>query len=529
MHVARPRLISRLSDAPVVLIEAGGGYGKSTLAAEFRRTLGIASAEAVLERGVSGADELIGVLRRGLRRAGLTDAAAVLTAAGVADERPLLLVVDEVQRASGEAVELLAGLATSLPEHHRLLLIGRRLDPRLRALPSVFLGTDDLAFDDAELTALLGGPEHVAHLRRVTQGWPAAAELAGLWLARDGIVPRGTLAQLLDGLLAGVSDADRTRLALLARLPLLSHEVADAVAGPGALSMLLDAGLPVRPSRPGWLELPDPIREALARPASPARAVPAPRRPPLPPAAPPASSSPPRRRRRSRARAVPRSAPPRRRSRPPRRRVGRAAPASPRVAASGVAARAAAPSALFAVAARSAAAAYADAGELSAALALLAGDGAAVAELLAGRRWQELAALDLAELRVILSTLPEEALAAHPFALVQVARLAERTVDFELRLALLEQALALLGDGPVRREAEAELVATQAVTAPGDETEAAARAILAAAAPGETVTRARALTALARVDAWRGEPATMLRAEGSSRAGRRAVPDRART
>ena len=115
---------------------------------------------------------------------------------------------------------------------------------------------------------------------------------------------------------------------------------------------------------------------------------------------------------------------------------------------------------------------------------------------------------------MILSTLPEEALAAHPFALVQVARLADRTVDFELRVALLEQALALLGDGPVRREAEAELVATRAVTAPGDETEAAARAILAAAAPGETVTRARALTALARVDAWRGEPATMLRAEG---------------
>ena len=183
----------------------------------------------MLERGVSGADELIGVLRRGLRRAGLTDAAAVLTAAGVADERPLLLVVDEVQRASGEAVELLVGLATSLPEHHRLLLIGRRLDPRLRALPSVFLGTDDLAFDDTELAALLGGVEHVAHLRRVTQGWPAAAELAGLWLARDGVVPRGTLAQLLDGLLAGVSDTDRARLALLARLPLLSHEVADAV------------------------------------------------------------------------------------------------------------------------------------------------------------------------------------------------------------------------------------------------------------------------------------------------------------
>ena len=146
---------------------------------------------------------------------------------GVADERPLLLVVDEAQRASGGAVELLvrprdvaAGPPSPAP-------IGRRLDHRLRALPAAFLGTDDLAFDDAELTTLLGGAEHVAHLRRVTQGWPRRTGgplarprrrivprgtlaqlldglLAGLWLARDGIVPRGTLTQLLDGLLAGV-------------------------------------------------------------------------------------------------------------------------------------------------------------------------------------------------------------------------------------------------------------------------------------------------------------------------------------
>ena len=476
MHVARPRLIRRLSDAPVVLIEAGGGYGKSTLAAEYRRTLGIASAEAVLERAVSGADELIGVLRRGLRRAGLTDAAAVLTAAGVADERPLLLVVDEVQRASGEAVELLVGLATSLPEHHRLLLIGRRLDPRLRALPSVFLGTDDLAFDDTELAALLGGVEHVAHLRRVTQGWPAAAELrrplarprrrgptrhprpAARRSARGRLrhrphplstarppapaVPRG---RRRGGRPGRTDDAPRRRPPGPSLPPGLAR-----TPGPGA-----------RGPRPS-----DPASRGLAAPGLVAAGL----------------------ARRGLARARPRS--------PPRLRRPRAA------------------SSALARAARRGGTAYADAGELSAALALLSGDGVAVAELLAGRRWQELAALDLAELRVILSTLPEEALAAHPFALVQVARLADRTVDFELRVALLEQALALLGEGPVRREAEAELVATRAVTAPGDETEAAARAILAAAAPGETVTRARALTALARVDAWRGEPATMLRAEG---------------
>ena len=46
-HVPRPRLVRALLDSPVGLIEAGGGYGKSVLAAELRRELGTASAEAV--------------------------------------------------------------------------------------------------------------------------------------------------------------------------------------------------------------------------------------------------------------------------------------------------------------------------------------------------------------------------------------------------------------------------------------------------------------------------------------------------
>ncbi len=281
IHVARPRLTRRLAAAPVGLIEAGGGYGKSVLAAELRRGLGIASAEAVLERPVDGSAELVGALRRGLRRAGLSDAAAALSdPARLVDALdavggPVLLVVDEVQRASGLAVELLVVLARELPEQHRLLLVGRRLDPLLAelrtGLGAVHLTADDLAFDDDEVASLLAeqvgyepARSQVAHLRRVASGWPAATVLAGLWLAREGTVPRGTLAQLLDGLLAGVSAADRARLARLAHLPLLSEEVAAAVAGPGALRLLIDAGLPVRAGRPGWLELPDPVRDALA-------------------------------------------------------------------------------------------------------------------------------------------------------------------------------------------------------------------------------------------------------------------------
>ena len=265
-------------------------------------------------------------------------------------------------------------------------------------------------------------------------GWPAATALAGLWVAREGRVPRGTLAQLLDGLLGGVAGDDRARSPALPTCRCSPSTWRKRWPAP-ARWPLLDAGLPVRAGRPGWLELPDPVRDALARGA-------------LDPLA---------------ARAAAAHTP----TRASCRRRSRCSPAT-----------------------------------------------AAVAELLAGRRWQELAALDLAELRVILSTLPEAALAAHPFGLVQVARLAERTVDFELRWHCSN------GRSRCTRTGRRGVRSKRSCRHPrrdraGDETEAEARAVLAAAAPGESVARARALTALARVDAWRGESAAMLRAEGA--------------
>jgi DNA-binding SARP family transcriptional activator len=238
-------------------------------------------------------------------------------------------------------------------------------------------------------------------------------------------------------LLEGLDEQDRDRLALVAHLPVLSATVADAAAGPGALELVADAGLPLRSGRPGWFELAEPVREELCE------------RRPLPPQA-----------------------------------------------------------------ARGAAAAYADAGELATAFALLhRTDDVGVAELLAGRRWQELQTLALAELRAIISTLPDEAIAAHPFALVQVARLAEQEVDLELRTELLERALALVDDGPGRREIEGELVATRAIVDPSEEVESRSQAIVQQASGAETRTRIRGLSALARIEAWRGDPASMLRAE----------------
>ena len=365
-HVPRPRLVRRLEDAPVGIVVAGGGFGKSVLAAELRSHLGIAAAEISLDRDTSTAEELLGAVRRGLRRGGLSDSAAALTGTTAEDVREALghgppgtlLAFDEVQHATGPAAALLAELAAR-PAGGRLLLIGRRLRDELEAFAgsgarlAVRLGEDDLAFDDAELAALLarvgtGDPaaEEVAGVRRLTFGWPAASALAAAAIARGGSLARAPagrspLGGLVDDLLAGLEAGDRERVARLGHLPLLIEEVADAAAGPGALPLLREAGIPARPAGDGWLQLADPVREELSRRAA------------LPPEA-----------------------------------------------------------------ARDAAAAYAAAGELPVALNLLgrAGEGSAIAALLAATRWQELAALDLAELRAILSTLPEAAIEAHPFA-----------------------------------------------------------------------------------------------------------------
>lgn len=462
-HVPRPRLAGALARAPIGLIEAGGGYGKSVLVGELRRELGIASADAVLERDTDEAEQLVGALRRGFRRAGLSDLAAALTGAHPADvaaafeleSDPVLLVVEEAQHASGAAAELLAGLARALPEENRLLIVGRRLDPRLTALRdsvgATFLDSEALAFDDAELRQLLvdalrddAGSDRVAELRRVAFGWPAASALAAAALARNRRAASpgheaSSLGELLDNLLAGLGEGERARLARLAHLPQLSEPVAAAVAGPGAIELVAEAGLPLRSGRPGWVELADPVREELSA------------REPLP-----------------------------------------------------------------AEQARAAASAYAAAGELATGLALLAqgGDGEGAAGLLAGRRWQELQALDLAELRAIVSTLSDEALAAHPYALVQVARIAEQEVDLELRAELLTRARELVGDDdPALREIEAELAANEAIVNPGDEVERRAQAVVDEAAGTESAARIRALTALARVEAWRGDPASVLSAE----------------
>ena len=459
-HVPRRRLVQALEGASIGLVEAGGGYGKSVLASELRRHLSVASAVCELVRDTETPEQLLGTLRRGLRRAGLSDLASAVSAARPEElqetlERtaePVLLVLEEVQHAHGPAAELLSAVARDLDPRHRLLLVGRRLDPRLSSLREVgaaYVDAGQLAFDDDELRELLlhalgrdPAAAEILEMRRVAAGWPAASVLlAGRRPARapaTPLRPSAALAALLDDLLAPLTDDERERVCRLGYPPLLSEDIAAASAGPGALELMREIGFPLRARGPVWTELPDPIRDELAGRAS------------LPVAA-----------------------------------------------------------------ARATAATYADAGEIDTALALLGrvGDSFGTAQLLSERRWQELAPLELAELRAILGTLPSPALARHPFALVQVARLAEQRYEFDYRAEVLGRALELVDDPAEHREVESELAEAHASLDPGDAAEQEAAAILSVAGHDERRTRARALAALGRVGAWRGDPGSMRRAE----------------
>ncbi len=84
-----------------------------------------------------------------------------------------------------------------------------------------------------------------------------------------------------------------------------------------------------------------------------------------------------------------------------------------------------------------------------------------------------------------------------------------------MRSRLLEAALAVAGDGPVRQETLAEQAFDLARDGQEAEAEALARSVLAEADPRAHVARGRALLALGRLDAFRATPEALRRAEES--------------
>jgi len=440
--IPRPRLDRLLAASQVSLIEAPGGYGKSTAAMQLATSLDVTVIRAQLAEDV-GAGALLATLAAAARRAGVPTIAAAFDADDpdgtletlverlAAVERPVVIIIDEVQRADAAAAHWLAQLALGLPASIRLVISGRRLGPELAAL-AVELGTsivdiDALRFDADEVAAVLASgwarsptPHDVAEARARTDGWPAAVTLLAAHhrAAADGLVGTdgaAVLQSMMDDLVAAASPATQELLGSLVELRLLSAPILAVVGGHGALDRLLDAGLPIRFRADGWGELPDPIRDAL----------------------------------------LPRPLP--------------------------IAVR------------RDIAARYARRGELAEAMGLLlrAGDPDGVAELLTTQSRDRLRAGGLELVEAVLDHLPDEVIAAAPTLLVELIRAAERRT--RLRGALMERAGRVLPDPSAEQRAVAVEAALDVARA-GDLEAGIARVddVLAAAAPAEVATRGRA-------------------------------------
>jgi hypothetical protein len=138
--IVRRRLIDAASACRVVLLEAPGGYGKSTLAAELAAAFDRSTARVVLP-GETALTELAALLARSLGRVGLPEVAdsvsqgpAMLLAALERVEGGVTLIVDEVQRLRPDAAAWLADLVDGLPAASRAIVCGRRLGVALAAL-----------------------------------------------------------------------------------------------------------------------------------------------------------------------------------------------------------------------------------------------------------------------------------------------------------------------------------------------------------------------------------------------------------
>jgi DNA-binding SARP family transcriptional activator len=465
--------VRALEAAPVATLVAGGGYGKTVLATEYARMLGVGCAVVRLEPGDDEPSVLVARLRRALRRSGLSDGADALQAAqadaAAAVDRlldllaapgdPVLLVLDEVEHAGGASGRLLSRLAQELPDGHRLLLVGRRLPDgatRLGAEPGIRqLGPRELAFTADEASALLErfglATEGlwVERLLSLAAGWPMALILAAERLAlatdleeeldrlaRSPALVAGLVEEHLRSLPAGVEAA----VVQLAHLPILSTNVAERATGvAGLLDLLAAAGMPFETGVDGRVQLPDPVREALVS----------------------------------------------------RGALGREQ-------------------------ARRAAAVYVDEGLLADAVRVLvaAGDDEAAAATVAALAPRVAGRLDFGELRALLGAITREAVDGHPRALLHLARACEAAAEARVRSEALERAARNAHDDAVlAREIDAEVARDLIRDGQVDEAAAVAERLLATAGADELQTRVRALHVLGRTHAWRGDASSLAAAE----------------
>lgn len=230
--IARPRLLDQLNragDLPLTLICAPAGYGKTVLASQWLQSaphehawmsldeddaylgafvgLFAAALETVSAGALQGTRQLLNAPRPvapGVLQARLVNELDELS-------RPVIVVVDDYQRASSEEVStLVSGLLAHSPRHLHLALLSR-VDPpiELSGLRGhgklTEIRAEELGFSRKEIAEVLKAKpgleataEAVSACAHVTEGWPAGVRL---WLEasrnrRPGSEPPGGAALL---------------------------------------------------------------------------------------------------------------------------------------------------------------------------------------------------------------------------------------------------------------------------------------------------------------------------------------------
>jgi len=288
----------------VIVVEAAAGYGKSVLAAELVAALGVVPIETLMEQPGVSAELLAARLRAAVARAGFMDAAELMAGAGAdpagAVDAMLValkgeacaIVLDDAHNATRDAAVMIDRIATEIAPPQRLMVLARSLPAgaeRLRRAETLCLTATDLALRQDETLALCRSgfgldvsADDARILDAATGGWTAAAVLAASRAKRTDTPLRdlagvggesgqlsASVAAILDEPLVALGP-DRHLLAQIAPLPLLDRDLCAVVTGePDFFDRARALGLPITPATDGWWELPGPVRDHLARLASP--------------------------------------------------------------------------------------------------------------------------------------------------------------------------------------------------------------------------------------------------------------------
>lgn len=254
--LGRPRLTAAIS-APVVVLAAPAGSGKTVLAAQLADTVGPGTAIAWVRPDRPGCDArgLARLIRAALGGpptiTGVDPAVLAGDVLDAAGDAPVFVVVDDADQADpGELARLLGELAPYLDAASRVVICARsrpaglvgRLGPALCQV----LTSRDLAFIPDEVTALLAAyaerdsaapPWSAADILQASGGWAVAVAAYAATTGPHATAP--PLREVLDSILAGATDAARAALDALSLAPALSRAAARAAGlDPAALEQL---------------------------------------------------------------------------------------------------------------------------------------------------------------------------------------------------------------------------------------------------------------------------------------------------